>query len=156
MDCDTDGLGHGLVRGCRLDRAFALKCGECSAVSLLSLETDFFRRGSGGDGVDWGWWVDRGSQQVTLGQWLLYPVSSNAYRISCIFLSPLCLSVCLSPLSICLSLFISLFSLPLSLSLPVSLSVYVCLALSLFLSLSHSLISSSIDYLYLTVCLRIS
>lgn len=115
--------------------AFALKFGECSAVSLLSLER-LLRRGSGENGVDWGWWVDRGSQRVALGQWLLYPVSSNAYRISCIFLSPLCLSVCLSPLSICLSLFISLFSLPLSLSLPVSLSVYVCLALSLFLSLS--------------------
>lgn len=134
MDCDTDGLGHGLVRGCRLDRAFALKCGECSAVSLLSLER-LLRRGSGENGVDWGWWVDRGSQQVTLGQWLLYPVSSNAYRISCIFLSPLCLSVCLSPLSICLSLFISLFSLPLSLSLCLSL----CLSMSVWLCLCFSL-----------------
>lgn len=138
MDCDTDGLGHGLVRGCRLDRAFALKCGECSAVSLLSLETDFFRRGSGGDGVDWGWWVDRGSQRVALGQWLLYPVSSNAYRISCIFLSPLCLSLCVSLL--CLSVFLSLFLSflclchSLCLSLCLSMSVWLCLCFSLSLS----------------------
>lgn len=138
MDCDTDGLGHGLVRGCRLDRAFALKCGECSAVSLLSLETDFLRRGSGGDGVDWGWWVDRGSQRVALGQWLLYPVSSNAYRISCIFLSPLCLSLCVSLL--CLSVFLSLFLSFLCLchspclSLCLSMSVWLCLCFSLSLS----------------------
>lgn len=117
--------------------AFALKFGECSAVSLLSLER-LLRRGSGENGVDWGWWVDRGSQRVALGQWLLYPVSSNAYRISCIFLSPLCLSLCVSLL--CLSVFLSLFLSflclchSLCLSLCLSMSVWLCLCFSLSLS----------------------